>query len=409
MSSALTTEPRAATAVSASAAPVRRRVESIDVVRGVIMIVMALDHTRDFFGPAGVNPSDMAQTTVALFFTRWITHFCAPVFFLLTGTGAYLSRGRRTRRQLSRLLVTRGLWLIVLELTVVRCLGYQFNFDYHVTMLVVLWALGWSMIALAALVYLPPAVITVVGIAMIAAHNLLDPIRASSLGGLAPLWSILHGPGMVLALSGHVVFAAYPLIPWIGVTAAGYGLGQLYRQTADRRGPLLLRLGFAMTTGFVLLRLANVYGDPVRWSAQPSAMFTLLSFLNTTKYPPSLLFLLMTLGPAVLLLWLVDRGTPRVLRPALVLGHVPLFYFVLHFSLIHLLAVIICQFRYGDAHWMFESPSLAQYPITPPPGWGYSLPIVYLIWVCVVTMLYPACAWYARLKQRRGDWWLSYL
>ena len=190
------------------------RIESVDVVRGVIMIIMALDHTRDFFGIPGQNPTDLANASAALFLTRWITHFCAPVFFLLTGTGAYLSLRRKSRGELSRFLFTRGLWLIFLELVVVRCFAYQFNFDYRVTMLLVLWALGWSMITLSALVRLPAFVVTAIGVVMIAGHNLLDSVKSAS-----PLWSILHSPGFVVNTPNHVVFAAYPLIPWIGVTA----------------------------------------------------------------------------------------------------------------------------------------------------------------------------------------------
>ncbi len=388
---------------SDSAGP-RVRLESIDIVRGVIMILMALDHVRDFFGMPGQNPTDLATATVPLFFTRWITHFCAPVFFLLMGTGAYLSRGRKSTRELSWFLFTRGVWLIVLELTVVRCLGFQFNFDYRVTLLVVLWALGWALITLSVLVWLPASVVTAFGLVLIAGHNAVDSVQSAN-----PLWSILHAPGFVLNDPQRVVFAAYPLIPWIGVTAAGYGLGQIYRWPPERRRAMLLRLGIGLTLGFLVLRGINVYGDPVRWMAQASSAFTALSFLNTSKYPPSLLFLLMTLGPALLFLRAVDGGTPRFLRPALVFGKVPMFYFLLHLPLIHLLAVFVCYARYGTAHWMFESPSLAQYPFTAPPGWGYSLPIVYLVWALVVVALYPVCRWFAALKQRRADSWLSYL
>jgi uncharacterized membrane protein len=205
------------------------------------------------------------------------------------------------------------------------------------------------------------------------------------------------------------VFVAYPLIPWIGVTAAGYGLGQIYGWNPERRRAFLMRVGLVSTAAFVVLRAANVYGDPVSWSAQASGTFTALSFLNTSKYPPSLLFLLMTLGPALLLLRAVDGGTPTVLRPAAIFGKVPMFYFVLHLPLIHLLAVIVCYARYGTAHWMFESPDLGNFPFTAPPGWGYSLPIVYLVWALVIVALYPACRWFAGVKQRRRDPWLSYL
>jgi uncharacterized membrane protein len=382
----------------------RARIEPVDVVRGVIMIIMALDHTRDFFGIPGQNPTDLATATPALFLTRWITHFCAPVFFLLTGTGAYLSLRRKSPGNLSGFLFTRGMWLIFLEVTLVRCLSYQFNFDYRLTMLLVLWALGWAMITLSALVRLPALVATALGALMIAGHNLFDSVKSTS-----PLWAILHSPGFVLNTPDHVVFVAYPLIPWIGVTAVGYGLGQVYDWDADRRRTFLLRLGLALSLAFLVIRGLNTYGDPSRWMRQKTAVFTMLSFLNTTKYPPSLLFLLMTLGPAMVLLWAVDRGTPRLFRPALVIGKVPMFYYVLHFALIHLLAVITCYVRYGSAHWMFESPDLAHYPFSAPPGWGYSLPVVYLAWAFVVVAMYPLCRWFAALKQRRSDPWLSYL
>ena len=208
----------------------RTRLESVDLVRGAIMVLMALDHVRDFFGERGVNPTDPAQTTVTLFFTRWVTHFCAPVFFLLIGVGACLALRRKTKREVARFLLTRGLWLIFLELVVVRCFGLQFNVDYRVTLLEVLWALGWAMITLSALVYLPVALATAFGIVLIAGHNLLDPVRIAN-----PLWAILHAQGFVVNSPKHVVFAAYPLIPWIGVTAAGFGLGQVYQWAPERR------------------------------------------------------------------------------------------------------------------------------------------------------------------------------
>jgi uncharacterized membrane protein len=285
----------------------------------------------------------------------------------------------------------------------------QFNFDYRLTVLTVIWALGWAMIFLSALVFLPTWASTAIGVVMIATHNLFDPISAGALGGFGPVWSLLHAPGVIVPGPDHVVFAAYPLIPWIGVTAAGFGLGAIYNWDAARRRTFLVRLGLGLTAAFVILRAINLYGDPVPWSTQRSPLFTVLSFLNTNKYPPSLLYLLMTLGPAMLLLRWVDAKTPAFLRPALVIGKVPLFYYVVHLFVIHLLTVIACYVRYGDAHWMFESPSLGQYPITQPPGWPASLPVVYLIWIGVVAMLYPLCSWFARVKQRRAEWWLSYL
>jgi uncharacterized membrane protein len=390
-------------AIAAVVPATRVRLESIDVLRGVIMIIMALDHVRDFFSNTGFNPTDPAQTTVPLFFTRWITHFCAPVFFLLTGTGAYLSLRKKSKRELSRFLFTRGLWLIFLELGVYRCFGWQFNFDYHVTMLIVLWALGWAMITLSALVYLPAWMVTTFGVVMVATHNLLDSVQSSS-----PLWTILHSPNFILRTPEHVIFVTYVLIPWVGVTAAGYGLGQLFRWAPDRRRAFLLRLGGGLTAAFIVIRGLNIYGDPVRWTTQKSAAFTVLSFLNTNKYPPSLLYLLMTLGPAMLLLWALDGRTPRVLRPALDIGRVPMFYYLLHVPLIHLIAVIVCFSRYGQAHWMFESATLQDFPVTLPPGWGYPLPVIYMIWALVVLALYPLCSWFAGVKQRRSDAWLSY-
>jgi uncharacterized membrane protein len=393
--------------MSAAAHPIpgqRVRLESIDVVRGVIMILMALDHTRDFFCNSGINPTNPATTTIPLFFTRWITHFCAPTFFLLTGTGAFLARRRKSTSELSRFLFTRGLWLIFLELVVSRGLGWQFNLDYRVTILIVLWALGWAMIVLSGLVYLPPAAVAVFGVIMIATHNLFDSVQSTYW-----LWSILHVPGILVATPRFTVLVAYTLIPWVGVTACGYTLGQVYRWPADRRRIFLLRLGLGLTAAFLAVRAVNLYGDPLRWSMQRSAAFTVLSFLNTTKYPPSLLFLLMTLGPATLFLWAVDGATPRWLRPALIFGKVPMFYYLLHIPLIHLLALAFCYARYGQVHWMFESPNLGSFPITPPPGWGYPLPIVYLMWMVVVVTLNPLCRWFAGVRQRRSDWWLSYL
>ena len=401
-------QPSTAASTTTRTTPVRARIESVDVVRGVIMILMALDHTRDYFGNAAANPTDLATATAALFFTRWLTHFCAPVFFFLTGTGAYLARRRRSTRELSVFLLTRGLWLVFLELTIMR-LFWQFNVDYQVTILTVLWAIGWSMVVLAALVHLPPRVCVAIGAAMIVLHNLADTVRPASFGALAPLWTALHSPGVLFASPGHIVIAAYVLIPWVGVTALGYGIGPIFAMTPERRRALLLRAGLTTTAAFVLLRLSNLYGDPSKWAVQRTPLFTLLSVIDVTKYPPSLLFLLMTLGPALLLLRAVDGGTPRFLRPAAIYGKVPMFYYVVHVLVIHLLAVAASYLRYGVTHWMFESARPDQYPVTQPPGWPATLPVVYAIWITVVVLLYPACRWFAALKARRNDAWLSYL
>jgi len=380
------------------------RLTSVDTLRGIVMILMALDHVRDFFGVPGLSPTNLAQTTIPLFLTRWITHLCAPTFFLLTGAGAFLSLGRKTVPELSKYLVTRGLWLILLELTLIRCFGMQFNVDYHVTMLIVIWALGWAMVCLAGLVWLPAPAILAFGLVTIAGHNLLDGIRSAN-----PIWTMLHAQGFAVNRPGFVVFVAYPLIPWIGVTAVGYALGQIYRWDAAPRRRFLLRAGLTLIGAFVVLRLFNVYGDPVPWAGQAGPAMTVVSFFNATKQPPSLLYLLMTLGPALLLLRALDGGTPRLLAPALTFGRVPLFYFVLHLTLIHLLAVGLSYAQHGAAHWLFESPDLSRYPFTPPPGWGVSLPVTYALWVLVVVMLYPLCQWFAGVKARRRDEaWVSY-
>ncbi|MBA3671419.1 MAG: DUF1624 domain-containing protein [Gemmatimonadaceae bacterium] len=385
----------------------RGRVDSVDVLRGVVMVLMALDHTRDFFGDASVSPTNLATTTAPQFFTRWITHFCAPTFFLLTGVGAYLALRRRTPTELSRFLLTRGLWLVLLELTVLRFL-WQFNADYKVLLLTVFWALGWSMVALAGLVRLPVRWVAAIGLAMIVLHDLADRIAPTAFGALGWAWHILHVPGPLYMSPSHVVFVAYPLIPWIGVMAVGFSLGRVFDWTPDRRRAFLLRAGLGITATFVLLRTLNVYGDPVPWSAQRSSAFTLLSFLNTNKYPPSLLFLLMTLGPALLLLRLADRRTPMLLRPAETIGRVPLFYFVTHVLVLHLMAMGASLIRYGGVHWMIESPTLDRFPVTQPPGWPAPLPVVHLVWLTAVLLLYPACRWYAAVKARRPGGWLSY-
>jgi len=260
------------------------------------------------------------------------------------------------------------------------------------------------MIVLSVLIFLPDWAVTGVGVLMICSHNLLDGIQSVS-----PVFTILHRQATLFATGDHTVFVAYPLIPWVGVTAVGYGLGQVYRWTPERRRSFLLRTGLGLTAAFVVLRAINAYGDPNRWSIQKSTAMTVVSFLNATKQPPSLLFLLMTLGPAMLGLYAFDRRTPEFLRPVITIGKVPLFYFLLHIPLIHLVAVAICFVRYGHIYWMFQSPDLANMPITLPPGWGFSLPIVYLIWILVVVALYPLCRWWAGVKQRSSNPWLSYL
>ncbi len=385
----------------------RPRLDSVDLLRGVVMVVMALDHVRDFFTRSAhlFDPADLAQTTAPLFFTRWVTHFCAPTFVFLAGASAFLygSRPGRSRQELARFLLSRGLWLVFIELTVVR-LAWQFNFDYGFFALQVIWAIGWSMVALAALVFLPVRLVGVFGLLMIATHNLLDGFGAAPLrtapGQFAHatlgdwIWSILHVQNPPVM---------YPLVPWIGVMAAGYAFAPMLRHDPARRRRELLWLGAALVAGFVLLRAVNGYGDPQPWSVQPDGLFTVLSFLNTTKYPPSLLFLLMTLGPALISLALFERVRGRLAGFFVVYGRVPFLFYIAHLYLIHALVLVVAGARGDDLRgyltvWRFL-----------PDSWGYGLVVTYLIWALVVISLYPLCRWFAGVKARRQEAWLSYL
>jgi uncharacterized membrane protein len=404
-----TAVPASAAVFSASAPPSGRlRLDSVDLLRGLVMVIMALDHVRDYFIDVRFDPTDLTQTNGALFFTRWITHFCAPVFVFLAGTAAYLSTVRgKSRGELARFLVSRGFWLILLELTVIR-FAWTFDLDIkRIFFVQVIWVLGVSMIVLAGLIYLPLRAIAAIGIAMIAGHNLLDGVQsAGAFGASSPagwLWTILHVQGVTTLPGGLRLFVAYPLIPWIGVMAAGYAFGSLLtRPEAARRRSLLL-LGGGLTAGFIVLRALNVYGDPSPWSEQSSPLFTVLSFLNTTKYPPSLLFLMMTLGPAIMLLVPFERWTGAVARFFIVYGRVPLFFYVLHLYLIHAVAVLVA----GATG--FGTQALMREWMLIPEGWGFSLPVVYLVWAGVVLALYPLCRWFAGVKARRREAWLSYL
>jgi uncharacterized membrane protein len=380
------------------------RVRSIDALRGIAMVLMALDHARDFFGIPGVDPTNLASASASLFMTRWVTHICAPVFFLLTGVGSSLSRTHARTGHLARFLLLRGALLVLLELTVIRTFAYQFNVDYRVTLLSVIWALGWSMIALGVLVALPRSVLAAFGLILVFGHNLLDDVTWTN-----PIWLVAHRPGVILQGAERIVFVAYPLVPWVGVTALGFALGEVYRWNATRRRKLLLVLGVLSIAAFVGLRATGLYGNPGLWQTQPTQIKTFLAFLNVNKYPPSLQFLLMTLGPAMLMLRWLDRGIPRLLALLVEYGRAPFFYYVVHFFAIHALAMLVCLIRYGDAHWMFESPSLSAYPFSAPPGWGFPLPVVYLIWLSIVVSLYPVCRWVARAKARSdAASWLSY-
>jgi uncharacterized membrane protein len=374
------------------------RVSSIDILRGLVMVLMALDHVRDFFTDVRFDPLDLSQASGPLFLTRWITHFCAPIFVFLAGVSAYLTGRRCTRAELSRFLFTRGLWLVVLEVTLMS-LVWTFNVRYeHGLFLQVIWAIGVSMIVLAALVHLPLRAIATFSIVIILGHNLLDGIEPQSLGAWAPLWSLLHVQGPI----PHA-FVAYPLIPWIAVMSLGYCVGAQFELAPQQRTQRFIYFGAASLTVFVLLRTTNLYGDPADWSLQSTTLHTLLSFVDVQKYPPSLQYLLLTLGTAFLLLATLESARSKFSEVLRTFGRVPLFFYVLHIALAHLAAGIIALATgYGTALLSDDFMSI-------PEQWGFGLPVVYLAWLLVVATLYPVCRWFAAVKRRRDDWWLSYL
>ncbi len=369
------------------------------------MILMALDHTRAFLSDARFAPLDLVHTTPALFLTRWVTHFCAPVFFLLAGVGASLSLAHgRTVPEMSRFFLTRGLWLVLLELTVVS-VGWYFTLRVVPWTGGVIWALGWSMVLMAALVWLPLPAIAITGLAVIGLHNAADALPPDAFGAFAWLWRVLHVPD---PNAETLVRIDYPIIPWVGVMAAGYGMAPLLRQPPARRRRALLILGVLAVAAFLALRFGNGYGDPQPWSAQPSPTYTTLAFLRVRKYPPSLDFLLMTLGPALIALAWLERARGRVATSVMTFGRVPLFFYVLHIYVAHALAVATAYAQGGTATFLLSNVGVA--PTTTYPDWyGLGLPGVYVMWLFIVAALYPVCRAFAALKARRRDWWLSYL
>lgn len=391
-----------------------RRITAVDALRGLVMIVMALDHTREFLHADAMHFSaeDLARTTPLLFLTRWVTHVCAPVFFVTAGMAAALRLARGgSKAALSSYLVTRGLWLIAVELVVMR-LGMNFTFDLrYPVFLIILSALGWSMIVLAGLIHLPARVVGLVGIAIIAGHNTLDGVPVSAFGPLAWVWHVLHQPGLI-TMGPIAAIAGYPVLPWIGVMALGFWAAGIYTWTPERRVRALQTAGLALLAGFVVLRAWNGYGDPAPWSPQASPVMTVVSFFKTTKYPPSLVFVLMTLGPAALLLAWLERARLDERHPFVVFGRVPFAYYVAHFWVLHLVAASAAFLRYGSAAWSFfwhPLPSMGGAREMFPADLGYPLWQVYVAWLLLVAALYPACRWLATVKARRRAWWLSYL
>jgi uncharacterized membrane protein len=368
----------------------RARLGSMDLVRGAVMVLMALDHARGFFSIAKFDLTDLSRTTVALFLTRWITHLCAPLFIFLAGAGAALSK--KPPRELGRFLVARGALLVALELTIVHVSFWGPQYDK--VMLITLWYLGWSMIVLSGLVALPTWVACAVGLVLVGGHDLFDGLHWDS-----TLWKVVHDGGPI---SPHVSIGD-PLVPWPGVMALGHAFGRVLTLPDERRRRWIVGLGASATVAFLALRALNRYGDPHPWEQQPRALFTVLSFVNCHKAPPSLDFLLMTLGPGLIALGALDGVRVGAGNPLLVFGRVPLFFYVAHLPVLRLTAAIVFAPRIGAF-------SLLLPPGNPvPPGYGLQLPGVYLAWALLVIALYPACRWYARLKERSRSPWLAYL
>lgn len=402
------------------------RIVSVDILRGLVMIIMALDHVRDFWGPTAYDPLDLTQTSPVLYFTRWITHFCAPVFVFLAGTSAFLYQRNTnvSNFELSKFLFTRGLWLVIIELTWVT-FSWQFNIGvlangdvlgffssgYQFLVLQVIWAIGWSMIFLALLIHLPISVITTVGLVMIAGHNLMDGMKPEDLGGV--WWAMAHvGFGFYPnALGSMGVFVGYPLIPWIGVMAVGFAFGRILLWQPADRDRFLVRTGLGLVAGFLLIRFINVYpgtdtpiGDLAAWTSQERGVFyTFLSFMDVEKYPPSLLYLMITIGPALLLMPLLENWRGWWADAVKVFGRVPFFYYVLHLPLINFTGSIFMIVAYGSTGWWLQGPNAY------PAEYSQSLLLVYAAWLVTVAALYLPCKWYAQYKRENKKWWLSYL
>jgi uncharacterized membrane protein len=372
---------------------------------------MAIDHVRDYFHNDAFlyDPTDLAQTNVILFFTRWITHFCAPVFVFLAGISAYLYGTKKSKRELSFFLISRGVWLVFAELFILS-LFRTFNPAYPYFNLQVIWAIGICMIVLSILIYMRRRFILLTGVLLIAAHNLLDNVHVPGTGILPFTWAVLHEPRL-FTLGNFSISVHYPLLPWIGIMAIGYWFGSFYNRNYDqeKRKKILISVGVGAIVLFIILRSGNFYGDAAHWSVQKNALFSFLSFLNVTKYPPSLLYILITLGPALIFLALTEKQLNAWTAKITVLGRVPMFYYLAHILLIHMFAVVaafISGYKLSD---MILSTRVQAVPQLK--GYGFDLPIVYGVWVALILFLYPMCKWFDQYKRthQSSKWWLSYL
>ncbi len=387
------------------------RINSIDLLRGIVMIIMALDHVRHFFHHDAFlyDPLDLTRTSVPLFFTRWITHYCAPIFVFLAGISVYLYGVNKSRKELASYLFTRGLWLVIVEIFIIS-LGQTFNPTYPVVVLQVIWAIGISMIVLSAMIYLKRELILVISIFLIAGHNLLDQIHVPGTGLSAFIWSVLHDPAE-FSLGQFLIIVKYPVLPWIGILSIGYYLGHLFSSHYDpeKRMKVLILLGFISMELFFLLRTVNNFGDSGHWTNQKNAAYSLLSYLNVTKYPPSLLYTLITLGPAMIFLALADKPLNALSKKIIVFGQVPFFYYVVHIYVIHLLATfgaVLSGFSWKNM--------ILTTPLNRVPGlkeYGFDLFTVYLVWIGLIFIMYPLCKWYGRYKRNHvsAQSWLSYV
>jgi uncharacterized membrane protein len=365
------------------------------------MVVMVLDHVRDWVTDVRFSPEDLSRSSVALFATRWITHFCAPTFFLLAGLGIGLLMQRQPRPPMTRYLVTRGVWLLVLEL-VITPVGWQFGFQLIPAFALVLWALGWSMIVMAGLVYIPRRLLAALSLAIIFGHNLFDTVQPATLGAFGPVWQVMHVPGFVIP---NVLFVAYPLVPWVAVMSLGYVLADVYHWTPVRRRRFLIACGLASIAVFVVLRAFNTYGNPIPWRPQSTPGLSVASFLNVLKYPPSLDFLLMTLGPALIALALTERARGRIFEWLSVYGRVPLFFYVAHIFVAHAAAVLLALVQGGELMRI----QVVNDPGSIPDWYGLPLPGVYVVWALVVVALYYPCTRMARLKSAGARSWHRYV
>lgn len=393
-----------------SAPAVKQRINSIDVLRGIVMIIMALDHIRDYLHIHGADedPTNITTTTPALFFTRFITHYCAPIFVFLSGTSIYLQALRKSKKELSVFLLKRGLWLMLAEIVIVNLL-MTFNPLYNFLILQVIWVIGLSMVLMAAIVFLPFRVIFWLAIVMVFTHNWFDRFSYPN-PFQVPFWyGLLHQQSFFQYNKTHFVGVMYPLIPWVGVMMLGYCLGAWYQPNANplKRQKKLLYLGIAVIVFFIVLRYGNVYGDPSKWSFQSKGtIFTIISFINVAKYPPSLLYLCITLGPALIMLSLLERTRAGWTNIVSVYGRVPFYYYLWHFFLAHLITVI---FFFASGKGTKDIIDVNVPFLFRPQHWGFPLWVIYLVWMGLIIVLYPICKRYDSYKMNNKKWWLSYL